>query len=597
MYFAAWTALNPNIPGIEIKLQPVTGLTKLTSFSRGFAGSSLGSNGYLTSTPLVESADLTDWYRFDKPGHYKFSVTIDWVWRLSATDTKEQLHLSSNEIEFDTVAADPAIEAQALASALNDFDTAKSDEAKRAAERTLDLMQSPAATNEKIRRFLATRRNEYLPFYNMLLPATDPERILPALQEAISNPSHDVPEGLIELTAELEVRKRLGDPTPAPKEAELNSQWQKEEDRRQALYRKLLTEFSRDLLKSTRARSGPDALNALFQVWLQLESASTEAETSTQVVQLREQLLNATQDLSGPQQLQFLVTEWDRLSHAQLLPIIERLAKRDDYTRDQAFEYWCKDWAVECHRAILHAALAKDSQLNLETILLLSEEEHPELDRLLTKRLEDQQLMGTDYGVRSTTALVLRVGSRALMPAVEQYLDAQRAELSPPDTVGYLLGYMFRVDSKRAARRLQQYLQNAHPEYFCSPLLASLARSEHAKSAVPTIAAAINRQDLAVAGAAALFLSMFGDSREEAMLLERLRAFRLEWSEKKSLLQPPQPLSGPLTAAVQFEQQIVSALVHSKNWTLTEVDKEFIANGCLTDSCREFASGRISIGF
>jgi molybdopterin biosynthesis enzyme len=68
-------------------------------------------------------------------------------------------------------------------------------------------------------------------------------------------------------------------------------------------------------------------------------------------------------------------------------------------------------------------ALRKDSGLGVDTILLLSEAEHTELDGELEKRLTEFAELRAHGSDMSTAGLILRAGSRNLEPAVIAYLE------------------------------------------------------------------------------------------------------------------------------------------------------------------------------
>jgi len=50
------------------------GVVDLREMIRGWAGSSISSDGYLGTEPYTEQLDLSDWYRFHRPGHYSLTI-------------------------------------------------------------------------------------------------------------------------------------------------------------------------------------------------------------------------------------------------------------------------------------------------------------------------------------------------------------------------------------------------------------------------------------------------------------------------------------------------------------------------------------------
>ncbi len=198
-YYANWTALVP-FSGIKLSLEPQASAVDLGALRLGFIGSILGSSGYLTPTPIRETGDLTQWYRFQTAGHFRFSLSLGWVSRVKSKDEgggKEPIPLQSNEVGFDIVPPDAGSAAQDLVSILNDIDSGKNEQDRQNALHRLDLLQTPAATEEKVRRYLESAHLGYGPYYGMLLNSSQLDQIIPSLEAALANPSIDPPPGIV----------------------------------------------------------------------------------------------------------------------------------------------------------------------------------------------------------------------------------------------------------------------------------------------------------------------------------------------------------------------------------------------------------------
>lgn len=99
-----------------------------------------------------------------------------------------------------------------------------------------------------------------------------------------------------------------------------------------------------------------------------------------------------SQELLPEQQSQLLTHEWSTIPHADLLPLVRRVAMPNAlgaWARYWAFKFWCEDWPTDCAKTIFADARESTSNLTAETILLIPEGEHPELDLILENRLED----------------------------------------------------------------------------------------------------------------------------------------------------------------------------------------------------------------
>lgn len=85
---------------VIVHLTPSDGVVdlKLLRFENGWAGSSVGGLGYLTSQAVTRQLDLCAWYRFYRPGHYSLMVTSKEISRLKSVEEgggEEQLTLES----------------------------------------------------------------------------------------------------------------------------------------------------------------------------------------------------------------------------------------------------------------------------------------------------------------------------------------------------------------------------------------------------------------------------------------------------------------------------------------------------------------------
>lgn len=121
-YQGSWTTPRPELQAVTLQISPTEGVVDLRVLrqSLAFAGSILSSIGYLSSEPYKQKLEITDWYRFQKPGRYSLTVTSNAVWRVKSANEgggKEPVTLSSNVAEFEILPADPSWESQEISDA------------------------------------------------------------------------------------------------------------------------------------------------------------------------------------------------------------------------------------------------------------------------------------------------------------------------------------------------------------------------------------------------------------------------------------------------------------------------------------------------
>ncbi len=303
-----------------------------------------------------------------------------------------------------------------------------------------------------------------------------------------------------------------------------------------------------------------------------------------------------SREISPEQQSQFLTTEWNKIPHAQLLPLIQRIALTNSpgaWSSYSAFKFWCEDWPGDCAKAMLSAARDPTHNLGADTILLIPEEEHPELDGMLRKRLEDPQFPRTYMNGTPTAALVLRTGSKNLVPFVDAFLDNDSSHgMRNCQVDGYLDGFLLRVAPADGTRRLATSLQDGKPDSCGDAMLRALKNAGSAARAMPVLLSVLNGSNLINAGNAALFLGECGPESARAAISKRLEALQTQWHDRAAELASAEISDQPQWNAAQFEQELVSALAHATAWKLTSEEAQSLAAGCLTDQCRQIAEGK-----
>jgi hypothetical protein len=599
-YHGKWMSLGP-WSGAVIQLEPQDGAVDLRAMAQGFVGSLPGGSGLLTSRPVSETGDLTQWYRFEKAGHFRFSVSVNWVSRVKTKEEgggKEQIPLASNAVEFDVVATEESGQAPELESIVNEIEQAKNEVERQTPLHRLDLLQTPAAAEEKARRYLKSAHNGYSAYYEMLQHSSELDGIIPLLEAALSDPESDPPGGMVALLADLQVRKQMGTPPAWPANEADQERVRAMDMARAKLRDQLFAEYAGVLLKSVQARSGPERADAVFEAWANAEQQHAGADAAPELlVQLRTEAVGISRDLSPDQQLQLLNMEWSKMPHEQLLPILQRLAAwRDSGAGVQywGYKFWCEDWPADCTKALLAEVIELGFKLEPDIVLLVSEAEHPELDSILQRQLEAQ---AKQPGVErlSTAALVLRAGSKNIQPIVDQLLAGSQIR-GNCQSEGYLLGYLFRVAPGEAAKRLAHSLENGNV-VFCQPeLLRELGEAKHIEPAIPVVSAAVSGGNLKTAVMGALFLGQHGPASTRATLEKRLAALREQWRGRTDEIACASEFGDVQRDTAGLERALISALAHAAAWKLMPEEQQALAAGCMTAECRDIAEGKSWIG-
>jgi hypothetical protein len=620
-YLGGWTSPSPGLEGVTPTLAPTDGVLDLRSVRdyMGFAGSILSSTGFLGSQPVTQRLDLGDWYRFQKPGHYVVTVQSGEVSRAKAAEEgggRGPLSLESNPLEFDVGAADPAWSMSELAEIERVLGSQEDPGEREHALHRLVLLDTPPSIRKLVQLYLskadAVDNSGYV-VDRGLRESSQIDVIIPLLEAALSDPLVQPREGLTDLLAGLQVRKELGALPPRPQDGSALKEWKNLYDARTKVLQEYLARANALMLRSIELRTGPARAAAIYQTWFTAERQNVSKPVAPELLsRLRSEVLATALELGPGERVQVLYLMWPRQPHSLLKPIVVSLAesrrKEDSFSIDDGYKFWCEGWPQECSSAILSDAIHFGTPTSKNAVFLIAELEHPELDEILNARLKDPGMLQDSWESQRVAAIILRAGSRKLRPAVDEFLDTYVAQPRYGCEIqGYLIGYLFRTALADATKRFTEETGSGnHP--CASQLLRTLDTVRYSDELIPLAAKALNSGDLGSAGMAATFLGFRGPATVESALWQRLDTLREEWRERAAELRGADTgiLDGGVreqaaqlerARTVQLEQALVSALVRSANWKLTPGEQERLKEGCLTEKCRDFADGKMSLGF
>ena len=608
-YHGRWTSSSPMFGSETLQISPTTGLVDFRDFNLGWGGSSLGTEDYLRPEPHTHRLDLTDWYRFQRPGHYSLTVASKCVSRVRTAEEgggEEPLTLESNALEFDILPADASWSAAELAEIERVVDHSEEPQERYPALRRLAILDTPRSVRKLMQLYFSSdSQGELSPYvYRGLHDSTQTDLVIELLESSLSDPKRN-PRGVgADLLAEFQVRKELGVIPKRPENPEKEEEWQQRLEERRKAYERYFAKANTLLLASLERRTAPERTAAIYEAWNNAERQNGQkAGVPEGLSRLRADVIAIALELSPGQRVQILYSVWPTLPHGELKPIVLSLAelrlKEDNFSLDEGYKFWCEGWPRECSAAILSEALHPGTPTSKNAVFLLAEGEHPELDEILGTRLKDPEMLLDSWESQRAAAIVLRAGSRKLQPAVDEILDKYTARPRYACTVeAYLTGYLFRISPADGAKRLSEEMQG-EKKTCGSELLRTLHQLRYSEEIIPVALRALDSQNLGAAGTAALFLAQHGAATEEAALWRRLEALREAWRERAGELHAAEiptlevEIQGQV---VQLEQELVSGLMTGMNWKLTAGEKERLREGCLSEKCRDIADGKMSLG-
>jgi hypothetical protein len=617
-YRGSWSTPRPGLVSVIPKLSPTEGTIDLASLVdyRPVAGSILSSIGFLGSEVVTQRLDLGDWYRFQEPGHYSVSVQSNEVSMAKRAEDGggwEFLSLESSTLEFDVV-ADPAWIASQVGEITRALKDGDETERYRALHRliVLDTPQSVQKLGQLYFSESELTEGERGRAYHGLLESSQIEVIIPLAEAALADPGIEPREGMADLLAALQVRKELGVLPPPPSDPAGQSEWKERSEARTAVFQKYLAKANERVNQTITHRAGPERAAATYLVWFTAERENSFKPVAPETIsRLRDAVLAAAPELAPGDRIQLLTTLWSSEPHWRLKPtvlsLVENRGKADNFSLDEAYRFWCEGWPQECGATILSEAIRPGTATSKNAVFLMAESEHPELDDILKARLKDPGMMQDSWESQRVAAIILRAGSRKLQPSVDEFLDKYVAQPRYGCEIeGYLIGYLFRSAVADATKRFTEETGSDHP--CTSQLLRTLDTVRYSDELIPLAVKALDAGDLASAGMAATFLGLRGPATVEAALWQRLETLRERWRERAAELRgadtgilyggvPERGAQLERGRTVQLEQSLVSALVRGASWKLTPGEQDRLREGCLTETCRDVAEGKMSFGF
>ena len=190
----------------------------------GFMMGGLRSIPDLTNKPYFINAELNEWQRIDKPGHYRMYVVSSRVGRKVGGNGGSAV--VSNVIEFDVLPAKKKWATQKLKEAI--FALSKADADHRSACRTLRFLGTTAAATEMRKRFRGDDNKCEWDYKFGLIGSPHRDFVIRDMENSISLREQPVTSHFISTLALLEFAKRTPEEPlyPAGGNEEQIRQWQ-----------------------------------------------------------------------------------------------------------------------------------------------------------------------------------------------------------------------------------------------------------------------------------------------------------------------------------------------------------------------------------
>jgi hypothetical protein len=564
-----------------------------------FIGGGLHGVPELKEEPVVVVQELNEWFRFDRPGAYRLRVVTPRVTVIPPPDEDQwpgqSVELTSNEVYFQIIEAEPAWSAQALAEAVQALDRPStgetlSDDARHAC-RTIRFLGTPAAVREMVRRL---GLQDYCGFDWMagLMGSPHRELVLKELEAGLASPWQPVTEGYLWTLSSLAfLKERPEGLRPAaenPQEQAYQEQIRKLVKQRQAMHSEYPLKLWK-LLPSKRDPARVTTLQTLLQASLQQPETKELAAVRPQIVnQLGPMLPTLSQSrLSG-----LLNYQWRYLSSATaVLPALRQI-----YEQSPVSHWKLNDLALrriydlspsEGRRLILEEIRRLEPRVGIDVLRLLPDELLEELDAVFLNNLEENKKRELGDAFALHCRLVERYASERILSRVREVTGNDPTQWWG-DTAAGLLAYFLRTDPENGLGMIATAATK--PCERCSRnLLISLARLRYTPPLEKLALQLLDHPDATVVEDAANMLRERGSVETRDQLWRRLAGWNKIWEGREKDLRYTPNRNSFHEAEARLEGALTQALARAGAWVLNGEEFDRLASYCVTKQCGQSA--------
>ena len=592
---------HPDKPGLAVDrfvLSPHTGVVDpLRDFLRTVGG---WSGPPPRSVPFVEAggswatADINEWFRFDKPGKYSLSVLAYPVrTRYEAFGSRPESAntLKSNPLEFEIVPAEEAWEAATLEKALALL-RAKSDiELQRQGCRMLRFLTTPAAVDNMVENYAGPVMCE-TDFRDGLFAYPDRQYAVRKLENGLLEPSIAVSAGYLDTLARLSACLERPESLQGADEQALGSGlwWMAggaetvgdlvdgEQDR---YVQELLGALDNKL---NRPRAV--CLRAIFDSPYVALGRPTLLKSidPTLLAKLRNEMAAAFIALPPFDQSMLLYGRWENVASPAMIPVLKQIYANPPPGSNDQFTSFILDHLFQLDpaegRALILAEMKRPHpRLDLRFTHLLPDKQIPELDDSLAENLEDGN--GDEDTILQ---LIGRYATPAILPRVLA-VEETRIVHQPCEGQAAFLAYALKSDPVRGAALLEECME-AHNG--CSAGVLYQVASRQMTPEIQRLATAhLGDSNLQMAEGSASVLGHYGSAEAEQPLWERFEKWHAAWAGRANELAHGYGAGLPNGMEIALELALINALGTGRAWYAGPAELARLSRLCVsTPGCQ-----------
>ena len=573
----------------------------------GFIMGGLRSIPDLTEKPYLINADLNEWQRIDKPGHYRMYVVSGRVAQKGQPGffLGGGLTAVSNVIEFEVLPADK----KWAANKLKEIKAALSKPGRdhRSACRALRFLGTPEAVVELRKRFRGDDDTCEWEYKFGLIGSPHRDLVISEMANAISLREQPVTSHYLRTLVLLEFAKRKGPETPYVSGADSDDQVRAQMERQERVYDELYVQYLRQLVLAIPEKQGEARASSLKTLLDNRSKLNTRAVAQWDT--LLALLPKVFTRLPLDDQLSLLQYGWKSIASPAMLPAVREvfgytydpssttdLAEavnefQQEEIRSAALRRLYELSPQEGRRLIIEAIRGPKLRVENKVLRLLPDETLPELNAVLLQKLEEKNNSGS-WAVREYSELIERYATDEIFSRVRAVYESQTSANWDCQAKAALLAYFLRVAPSLGAEYLNQALaarengySNCHRE-----ILERVADLHMSKEVEAAAVVALEAQDAEVVSKAALTLAKHGRAESEELLWKRFEKLHETYSSSAEGAQE-QKLNDDQE---KIEKALIEALTHGQSWIMDPEKLKRVRDLCLTDKRREEVDRMVS---
>jgi len=559
-----------------------------------------GSWKNLTENPVVETWDLNEFLRFDRPGRYRiYAVTRHVVsdWSPGRDPYAGGPPLASNILEVEILQDDPAWAAETLRPALEALTLAVKDRrARLAAAKTIRYLQTPAALDAMASHYTGTDLEVDTQLLAGLIGFHDRAAAVHRMEQQLMAPEFGVSRFFLFSLAVMKLGLSSSGPSAAdllPGDKATVRGWRhKLFDVLLAYYAELIPAVEKKT-PAARALTVDTLFHAAALESYDFEKLPLPAE---QVEALGRRELAILPDLPAYEQ-------FDRIANFgwagdfppdEVLPVLRKiyehpsgeLAGNIENTRKYVLRDVNAIAPDEGRKLLAEAITEPDPALKFRDVSGVSLTPSPELDKMLIAKLEGR----LTEEMQAAAPLIGKYASPALLDRVRAVYEVEKEAWPCPIESG-LLAYFLRVAPDYGERMYPAAAAYAASRQHTScqrpSLVGAISELYYSPFVEQQATAQLEDPSSLLAADAIRTLAQHPSADASAALLARLRRFHEEWKDFDPQKSAPEVLEKWQAGNQDFLQmELVRTLARSANYRRNPEKLDDLAKLCVTDACR-----------